>query len=87
MWVQGVRIQLNAAEWPIQRNVCPLERCLETTYSASKVGQHRGHVAPHDKGLGNGIPDPATMAQDTTDAKRAPRDPGATMGAQVEKTP
>ena len=45
------------------------------------------HVAPRDKGPGNGVPDPATMAQDATDAKRAPRDPGATMGAQVENTP
>ena len=45
------------------------------------------HVAPRDKGLSHGIPDPATMAQDTTDAKRAPRDPGATMGAPSRKTP
>mmetsp|Transcript_10516 Transcript_10516/g.33345 ORF Transcript_10516/g.33345 Transcript_10516/m.33345 type:complete len:260 (+) Transcript_10516:859-1638(+) len=59
-----MRIQLNAAEWPIQRNVCPLERCLETTYSASKVGQHRGHVAPHDK-----LP----AADDVVDVARAVR--------------
>mmetsp|Transcript_10884 Transcript_10884/g.34392 ORF Transcript_10884/g.34392 Transcript_10884/m.34392 type:complete len:207 (-) Transcript_10884:88-708(-) len=46
--------------------MCPLERCLEyeNAYSTSKVRQHRGHVAPHDK-----LP----AADDVVDVARAVR--------------